>query len=156
MPRWNNNPVDASLGFPIYDPGMYRIKVKEVKPFVLKLKENQNPGEESGGVRALCHFVGGPNHGKPFQIQFWWHNEGGRSFGKSILVPLYGFNADLEGEKAFDAIAAEKDWNIDPENNTLGDGWTHLVDREVNAELGIEPQRNDPNKMQQTAKYMPV
>lgn len=152
--RWNNNPAEATLGFPIYDPGMYRVKVKEVKPFENKLKEGQQEGEQSGGVRVICSLVGGDTDGKPYVANLYQHTEGARNFSKQFLVAAFGYPTNSEGEAQFNEESQNYDWGIDPDNNTLGSGWQKLVGREVNAELGIgTDQKGNP---QQTAKYLPI
>lgn len=164
MPRWNNNPVDVSLGIKIYDAGGYRLKIETLKPFVNALKAPV-PGpdgvmvtpEITGGVRAVCKILAAPDArdvGATYIANLYQHNEGGQSFSKGFIVPVYGFPANKEGQEQFDAVAKDLDWTVDTDAQLLGEGWNKMQGKEVNAELsiGIDNKGNQ----QQKAKYMPI
>lgn len=154
--RWNNNPVDVSLGIKIFDPGAYRIKIETLKPFMSALKEGQ---EQTGGVRAICKVIGAPNPkdvGSTYIANLYQHNEGSRGFAKQFQCTAYGYPATKEGEEAFNAVAINLDWTVDTDANTLGEGWKRMEGREINVELGTQPRKDNPNELQQTAKYMAI
>lgn len=152
MPRWNNNPVDVTLGMQIYE-GFLRLRVTDVKPFANALKENATV--QSGGVRVVHKIVGGEHDGKPFVTNCYLHNEGSLGFTKQYQCAIYGFVPDKEGEEKFNAFAADKDWSVDTDANTLGDAWKSMLNREVNVEAtkGINKTNNNE---QQNSKYLPI
>jgi hypothetical protein len=157
MPRWNNNPVDVSLGIKLFDDGDYRIKIITLKPFVNTLKEGQT--EQSGGVRAVCKVLVAPDSkdvGQTYIANMYQNSEAGRSFSKQLQCPAYGYDPTPEGEEKFDEIAKDLDWTVDVENNVLGEGWKKMEGREVGAQLSIVADTKDPNRKNQRAKYIPV
>jgi hypothetical protein len=151
--------VDA--GFPLYEKGMYRVKVVSRTPFVEEKEDKQKPGtmKLSAGLHwklEMYGMVGGDGEisstdeagreirGKAVSRNtFYLHNEGGWSFGKLFLMAALGFDKNEENE--FNAIFQENreafSFSGEPGDTAealeenLGSGWNLPVDRFVDVYL---------------------
>lgn len=169
--------VDA--GFPLYDKGMYRIKVTEREPFIYESED-----EEDGSVKIVAgiHYKlemyglldedGEPQEndesgreirGKSVSRNtVYVHSEGGWSFGKSFLMASCGWAKNEENEANADLFQAG-DWTFNGEPGDeaddieLGDSWDLLVDRFVDVYLQkIPSSRFEGEEEQKMSAWTPV
>jgi hypothetical protein len=150
--------VDA--GFPMYDKGMYRVKVTGRKSTVYERESNTSPGtmEPKSRIRYTLEMFGRHNgddvvttdengkeiRGKPVQaMDVYLHSEGAWSMAKLFVMAGLGFakNEENEFNEFFQANKDEFYFSGDPgdseeelESNT-GSAWGLLVDRLVDVYL---------------------
>jgi len=174
--------VDAT--FPIYDKGMYRVKVTARQALVTeKDVEGGEEGEvtQSSGVKYKLEMVGAYREeddgepiletdgfaGKPIQAYtVWTHTQGGWSFGKAFLMAVCGWSPKADEQEANEKFFREGVWEMtgdpgDPDeelNENLGENWHLPVDRLVDVYLKKEVRmfRGEERESQEFSAWTPV
>lgn len=156
--------VDA--GFPIYEKGMYQVKITAVTPEVYAREDDQGNKNVKARMRFKMEMFGRRDEddelvstdengkeirGKPVQaLDVYLHTEGGWSFAKSPLMAFAGYAKDEENEADSNLFQAG-DWSFsgDPEDSeevlreNMGDAWSTLVDRFAEVYLRKETEIRD-------------
>lgn len=132
MGRFDFNPNNVDIGFPIFPKDTYRMRIGEPKAY-----ENEAEGDRAAsfGVRYLLKIVGGPFDGKPYMASFNLAEDYGNQNAMRFLVASMGIKPTDEGVKEFRDKYGNKDWSCDGAARTCGEGWHIVKDREVLVDL---------------------
>lgn len=150
--------VDA--GFPIYEKGMYRVKITERTPFVAQKEDFANPGtlKITAGIHYKLEMYGRlvddevestDENGREIRGKavsrntVYLHTQGGWSFSKLFIMASLGFDKNEENE--FNEFYKENkelfEFSGDPGDTpeqleeNIGQGWDAMIDRFVDVFL---------------------
>ena len=173
--------VDA--GFPVYEKGMYRVKVSKRTPFVRESEDRKNPGTTkiSAGVRyglemfgrldeESGEYIATDENGKEIRGKtvsapsVYLHSEGARSFSKLFFMAILGFSLNEENEfnswsqehKDDFAFSGEAEDSTELLEENLGDGWDAPLDRFVNVYMKKVPNMDGSGFDQEFSAWQPV
>ena len=168
--------VDA--GFPIYDKGLYRLKITAHAPTIYEKSDEDDPDtkvqvarirykmEMFGRFDDNDELVSEDENGKSIRgkavqaMDVYTHSQGGWSFAKSFLMAACGFRADEENE-ANELLFIAENWTFsgDPEDpeeelrENMGNYWNLPIDRFVDVYLSKETRQRDDGSYQENQKF---
>lgn len=163
--------VDA--GFPVYDKGLYRVKVTKRTPFVREKKDETGTVTVVAGVRYALELVGKFDEkgkvkgdglaGKSVSaMNVYIHTDGGMQFAKPFLMATAGYNPKKDEAEANEKLFQGGDWTFDGESDTaeenikLGSSWDAPVDRIVDVFLSKKKAFSGEGEEQEMSGWMPV
>jgi hypothetical protein len=175
--------VDA--GFPLYEKGMYRVKVTGRTPFVNEREDYKNPGTTkiSAGIHYKLEMFGlldedngevlsTDGNGKEIRGKavsrnsVYLHSQGGWSFSKMFLMAGLGwekneeneFNAWFQANRALFNFSGDPGDSQDVLEENMGEGWDAYVDRFVDVFLKKKVTTDDgvTREDQEFSAWQPV
>lgn len=153
MPNFNFNPADSSAGFPVYPKGTYEITLGEPKAF---LRAGKNGKEDNYGIAFISKISGAEDSkyiGKKFAVNIYQHTSESRDMGKLIQMAALGYTKQKEED--FDQFSAELDWSFNPDDNSVGSGWTEMAKNVLVVDLD-QKMNEDGDSQQVTKNWRPL
>jgi len=164
----------ATAGFPVYEKGMYRVKVTRRIPFVYERTDDDGNVDVVQGVHFNLEMAGRYDDegdletdglaGKPVSRNtIYIHTPKALDFGKLFLMAACGYALKQQNE-ANEELFQGGDWTLsgdpgdDAENIELGRSWDEPVDRFVDVFLTkeVETYNNVERENQSFNAWAPV
>jgi|SRR5690606_17291760 len=153
MARFTPNMSKETAGVPNLSKDDYEFIIRDGKPF-----ERQNAKDETvWGITYILEVASdGQFKGKTIPISLYMHSEKSGSLNKQFLMAAHGYDNNPTAEEAFNNEFANDDgYSIDTDNETMGEYWSSIVGKRIEASASVVPQRDDPNVMQNRFKWRP-
>lgn len=137
MSRFDFNPKEIDIGFPIFPTNRYRMKIGEPKAFEREYTNDAGEVTKNEGVQYLLKVVEPAEFaGKPYNVSFNLNEDYGNQNAMTFLVCAVGLKPNDEGVKAFREKYGDKDFAVDTKEKTgAGEGWHIAKEREIFVDL---------------------
>lgn len=149
------DPSQVTANLEVLQKGEYEFEILTKKSF---LKQSGADKHDSYGVRytmrvTLVGKSGDQNAvGKKVIFSTYYQSEGGQSMAKQFLMAALGYGKSKAEEERFNREQLSKDWNFDPNEGTVGDGYNDLDGARVIGQLDVQPNINDATQLMQNFK----
>lgn len=161
MPKFDFNPNNIDLGFPIFPKDDYELELEEPKTFFRQAKGDQT--EDKSGIAIMAKIVEGEHKGKKYYMSFDFNQEYGYQNAMNLLVTTAGFNANDEGLQRFRAEYGHLDFSVNTDTKTIGDGWNTVLKGQhvmVSLDQQAHPKEKNldgsPKMVQSFPKFFPI
>lgn len=147
MPRFDYNPNDIQVGFPVYPKNTYEIELGEPKSQFFQAKEL---GKEDRVMLGYpCKIVEGDYKGKPYYLSFDLNNEYGRQNAKSAVMAAKGVEPKEENLASFNEQYGNLDATVNTDDRSVGEFWHLAKGGRILVDLDTDTAKDNPNKMVQ-------
>lgn len=140
----------------LVEDGDKEFTILDAKPF-WRDKTDPNTGEVTHiyGVRYSLRIDSeGEQKDKTFDQDCFLHSKKTGGMNKQFLLAALGYTPKREHD--FNETYADPTlYDVDFDNNTLGEVWKAPVGRKIMAVVKTGPQKNDPNIQQNSFRWMP-
>lgn len=156
MPRHNPNLATATAAFENLPKGDYTFVIGDAKTFHNKGTNQDGSEKENYGVQYNLRVKGGEKDGKTVVIRHYMHVDTTMGMVKQFMMAALGYALNEVDEAQFNRDYPNADYSFDTDTTELGEMWKKVVGSLVEAAVDIQPQKNNPDRQNQTFRWRPA
>lgn len=149
MSRFTYDPTKVSATISVLPKDDYEVILGDPRAYTQDINNGPQAGMRKFGIRVPMTVSGGEQDGKPifFSGELFVGQDAETAqpsqFAnamKSLQLAAFGYSRDEQGEAQFNADHANDDWDFNPENGAVGEGWQAMRGKRVIVSLDINVQ----------------